>query len=187
MRWRNEPAFQRSSSVSRLSETQSAAGVIWSVSIASSFFPGTFRSQKISAFPRITGPPAALSPPSDARGPGRASRVMPGLRRAGWMADMGSRLLRIRVRAPMDARGSGVGAGRGDATARPHEPQTAVELQRAGFLSDRERRVLVEEDLAHRRLVDEVRAAAGPEREVALGSVQVVRDAVQVLGQLHLD
>ena len=43
MRWRKEPAFHRSSSVSRLSETQSAAGVIWSVSIASSFLPGTLR------------------------------------------------------------------------------------------------------------------------------------------------
>ena len=53
MRYRNEPAFQRSSSVSRLSETQSAAGVIWSVSIASSFLPGVFGSQKMSASPRI--------------------------------------------------------------------------------------------------------------------------------------
>ena len=38
IRCRNAPVFQRSSRVSRLSETQSSAGVIWSVSIASSFF-----------------------------------------------------------------------------------------------------------------------------------------------------
>src|SRR5258706_3737476 len=60
IRWRKEPAFQRSSSVSRLSETQSFVGVIWSVSIASSFFPGTLGSQKMSALPRIAfAPPAA--------------------------------------------------------------------------------------------------------------------------------
>ncbi len=60
IRWRNEPAFQRSSSVSRLSDTQSFVGVIWSVSIASSFFPGTFGSQKMSALPRMAlAPPAA--------------------------------------------------------------------------------------------------------------------------------
>src|SRR5256885_1930175 len=55
IRYRNDPAFQRSSSVSRLSDTQSAAGVIWSVSIASSFFffSSTFRSQKIRALPRM--------------------------------------------------------------------------------------------------------------------------------------
>src|SRR5436309_6393729 len=40
------------SSVSRLSDTQSFDGVIWSVSIASSFLPGTFGSQKMSARPR---------------------------------------------------------------------------------------------------------------------------------------
>src|SRR2546428_407412 len=53
MRYRKAPAFHRSSSVARLSETQSSAGVIWSVSIASSFFPGRLGSQKIKARPRM--------------------------------------------------------------------------------------------------------------------------------------
>ena len=69
IRWRKEPAFQRSSSVSRLSETQSAAGVIWSVSIASSFLPGTFGSQKMSALPRIAGAGTSAAA-SEGRGPG---------------------------------------------------------------------------------------------------------------------
>jgi hypothetical protein len=37
-RYRKAPAFHRSSRVSRLSETQSVAGVIWSVSMASNSF-----------------------------------------------------------------------------------------------------------------------------------------------------
>jgi hypothetical protein len=51
--WRNAPDFHRSSSVASDSETQSSAGVIWSVSMASRFFPGCFGSQKISARPRM--------------------------------------------------------------------------------------------------------------------------------------
>ncbi len=82
MRWRKEPAFQRSSSVSRLSETQSAAGVIWSVSIASSFRPGTFGSQKMSALPVIAGAGWSAAA-SEGRGPGSVSCVAPGFRRAG--------------------------------------------------------------------------------------------------------
>ena len=42
-RWRKDPAFQRSSSVARLSETQSAEGVIWSVSMASSLLARALR------------------------------------------------------------------------------------------------------------------------------------------------
>jgi hypothetical protein len=86
MRWRNEPAFQRSSSVSRLSDTQSGAGVIWSVSMASSFLPGRFGSQKMSACPRRIrpSPPAPTAPALQAS---TASRVTPGLRRAGSTGD----------------------------------------------------------------------------------------------------
>src|SRR5881397_565043 len=53
IRWRKAPAFHRSSRVARLSETQSSAGVIWSVSMASSFFPGRLGSQKMRARPRM--------------------------------------------------------------------------------------------------------------------------------------
>src|SRR2546426_2440613 len=52
MRWRKAPSFHRLSRVARLSETQSVAGVIWSVSMASRFFPGRLGSQKMSARPR---------------------------------------------------------------------------------------------------------------------------------------
>src|SRR5207249_5307841 len=62
MRWRKAPAFQRSSNVARLSETQSDAGVIWSVSIASSFFPGRLGSQKMRARPRMGLIDVILSP-----------------------------------------------------------------------------------------------------------------------------
>ena len=86
IRYRNAPAFQRSSSFSRLSETQSAAGVIWSVSMASSFRPGFFGSQKINARPRMT---RGLSSPAVWRLPERPSRRVPGFRRAGSIRCMG--------------------------------------------------------------------------------------------------
>ena len=81
IRKRNEPAFHRASSVSRVSETQSFDGVIWSVSIASSFFPGTLGSQKMSAFPRMTvdGRVATWAPSLRAA----AAVDTPGRRRAG--------------------------------------------------------------------------------------------------------
>src|SRR6266850_4253799 len=56
--------------------------------MASSFLPGAFGSQKISARPRIeraldaTGAGEAAS---EERGPGTESSVTPGFRRAGWM------------------------------------------------------------------------------------------------------
>src|SRR5438094_8524576 len=60
---------------------QSVDGVIWSVSIASSFCPGTLGSQKISAFPRMAGSAgAAFSAPIVAND----ALVAPGRRRAGW-------------------------------------------------------------------------------------------------------
>jgi hypothetical protein len=85
IRWRNDPAFHRSSSVSRLSDTQSVAGVIWSVSMASSFFayfvPSSAGSQKMSAWPRTRA--RAASGAAAASAPGRRSSVTPGLSRAG--------------------------------------------------------------------------------------------------------
>ena len=84
IRYRNDPAFHFSSSVSRLSDTQSAAGVIWSVSMASSFLakrvPGRLiASQKISALPRIT---AELEPAT--AGSGSEPEVTPFLQPGGF-------------------------------------------------------------------------------------------------------
>src|SRR5205823_10706283 len=87
------PSFQRSSSRSRLSETQASAGVIWSVSIASSFFPGIFGSQKIRARPRTRWPSA---PPDGAAAvAGLAGGGAPGLRRAGWIVFTRPSMIRI--------------------------------------------------------------------------------------------
>ena len=83
IRWRNDPSFQRLSSSSRLSETQSAAGVIWSVSMASSFFPGRSGSQKISALPRMTRVDSVVASQWSRSPEGRSFSVTPGLRRAG--------------------------------------------------------------------------------------------------------
>src|SRR5437867_6628268 len=111
MRYRNEPAFQRSSRRSRLSEMQSVDGVIWSVSIASSLRPGTLGSQKMSAWPRIT--PSAAPGPSGEGAVGSASTDAFGLIRAGWMVCTLPFML-------ARAGGSGVGTGRAvEAVAQP--------------------------------------------------------------------
>lgn len=51
MRRRKAPSIERPSRVSRLSETQSSDGVIWSVSMAANFLPGFLRVPKIKAWP----------------------------------------------------------------------------------------------------------------------------------------
>src|SRR5919197_1122563 len=81
IRYLKAPSFHRSSRRSRLSESQSSAGVIWSVSMASSFFPGVFGSQRISARPRI----AFLAMPCLEPGasPFAAGGRAPGFKRAG--------------------------------------------------------------------------------------------------------
>ncbi len=60
---------------------QSSAGVIWSVSIASSFLPGIFGSQKIRALPRSRWSPGAGVPLGWMDG--WLGRRAPGWRRAG--------------------------------------------------------------------------------------------------------
>src|SRR5215471_14544692 len=73
--------------------------------MASSFFPGTLGSQRISARPRTGFIPVAAAPLS-ARTLEAPSTDLPGLSRAGWMGCMGAILVRMRVRAggePPDA------------------------------------------------------------------------------------
>ncbi len=105
IRWRNDPAFHFSSRVSRLSETQSAAGVIWSVSMASSFFanvvPGRLiGSQKMRAFPwmRWLWSAARSSDRS-----GSASTLAPGLRTAGSIVCIGDPIVAPTKGATADA------------------------------------------------------------------------------------
>src|SRR5262249_29376759 len=100
IRYRNDPAFHFSSSDPRLSDTQSEAGVIWSVSIASSFSPARFGSQKISAFPRMSRAPPDAAPAGEEEDDEEAgeeetgkrdaidSKLTPGLSRAGVIGVM---------------------------------------------------------------------------------------------------
>src|SRR5262245_46367830 len=107
IRYLKAPAFHRSSRVSRLSETQSVAGVIWSVSMASSFFllPRTLRSQMMSARPRMM---AVDAPSSTAEIAATAdSRDTLGLSLAGWIVGIDISL--ILAWPPPDTRAGKVG------------------------------------------------------------------------------
>jgi hypothetical protein len=66
-------------------ETQSAAGVIWSVSIASRFFPGRAGSQKMRAFPRKSVARACPPELAERAEEGNRSALAPGFHRTGSM------------------------------------------------------------------------------------------------------
>ena len=60
--------------------------MIWSVSMASSFAPGCFGSQKMRAFPRTSRDPPGAAPTTDrAARAAIVSRVTPGFRRTDWI------------------------------------------------------------------------------------------------------
>ncbi len=100
IRCRNDPAFHFSSSVSRLSDTQSAAGVIWSVSMASSFLanfvPGRLiGSQNTRARPRMRSSGWRERRSADASGGATSSTVFPGLKWAGSIRCMPGSMLAL--------------------------------------------------------------------------------------------